>query len=375
MQPIEERADAVLRGPAVAEDRVPEGAQSLHWLDRAGYRIQQGGLAVSLGIVIRTMHFIFNPSAKPPPMEALDALRRRYFDLLDQDLRNVERGFYPRDLLFQFPYLEYARLLPDALADVPRIVSRRKRRQHDDLPKGIEAARYPSYYLRNFHWQTDGWLSDRSANLYDLSVEVLFQGTGDVMRRMAIPPVALGLAADRARSTKRVLDIACGTGRFLLQLHRAMPFAKLYGVDLSPHYIARAKKLLEGIPDIALLAENAESIPLQGDLFDAVTSVFLFHELPKDARRNVIREAYRVLRPGGRLVICDSAQLADSPELKDFLDAFEMLYHEPFYKSYVRDDLTSVLTECGFESVSSTPRFLSKIVVGVKPGGPAEFLG
>jgi ubiquinone/menaquinone biosynthesis C-methylase UbiE len=103
-----------------------------------------------------------------------------------------------------------------------------------------------------------------------------------------------------------------------------------------------------------------------------VTSVFLFHELPKDARRNVIREAYRVVKPGGRLVICDSAQLAESGELEPFLHAFAALYHEPYYKSYMRDDLVAALTEQGFEGATCTPRFLSKIVVATKPGGRAE---
>ena len=40
-----------------------------------------------------------------------------------------------------------------------------------DLPAHVDRSRYPRYYLRTFHWQTDGWLSERSARLYDPSVE------------------------------------------------------------------------------------------------------------------------------------------------------------------------------------------------------------
>jgi ubiquinone/menaquinone biosynthesis C-methylase UbiE len=347
-------------------------------MESARYRIQHGSLAISLGLIIRAMHFLFEPGAEKPPFEAIDVLRRRFFRLLDTDLENVERGYYPRELLFQFPYRDYARLLPDALADVPRIVSRRKQGNFSDLPAGIPADRYPSYYLRNFHWQTDGWFSDRSASLYDLSVEVLFQGTADIMRRMAIPHVVDAVRAARraegAKAVPRVLDIACGTGRFLHQLHRAIPDAKLYGLDLSPNYVAHAKKLLADVPDIALLAENAENIPLQDSSFDAVTSIYLFHELPKDARRNVVREAFRLLKPGGRIVIMDAAQPSESPSLQVFFDAFEWLYHEPYFKSYLRDDLGEMLREQGFKDISTSPHMFSKLVVGTKPGSPAELL-
>ena len=148
-----------------------------------------------------------------------------------------QRGYYPRELLYQFPLLRYLRQLPEALGDLPRFLWRSFTEQHDDLPAHVDRSRYPRYYLRTFHWQTDGWLSERSARLYDPSVEFLFGGTADTMRRMAIPPVVEAL---RGVARPRVLDIACGTGRFLLQLSRALPQAKLYGLDLSAPYLAHA---------------------------------------------------------------------------------------------------------------------------------------
>ena len=48
----------------------------------------------------------------------------------------------------------------------------------------------PRYYQQNFHFQTDGYLSDHSARLYDFQVESLFAGTADVMRRRAYVPIA-----------------------------------------------------------------------------------------------------------------------------------------------------------------------------------------
>lgn len=338
-------------------------------LDRAGYQLQQGSLAASFGLFTRAFHAVLQPGMRRPTRAEMEAVHRRFIELLDEDLANVERGIYPRELLFQLPFGAYLRAVPAALLDAPRMIRRRRRGDYDDLPKGIDRSSYPAYYRRNFHWQTDGWLSDRSAKLYDFGVEILFGGTGDVMRRMALPPI---LEVARAKEDLRVLDVACGTGRFLHQLRRAAPRARLYGVDLSPHYLARARELLDdggASPPATFLAENAESLPFRDASFDVVSSVFLFHELPSDARRNVTREALRVLKPGGRFVICDSAQLTDSPEMAFFLEEFQTLYHEPYYKGYLRDDLTRVLSETGFEAVASSPRFVSKIVVGTKASG------
>jgi ubiquinone/menaquinone biosynthesis C-methylase UbiE len=332
-------------------------------IDRMRYRAQHYGLTLSLAIPRQLLSFAVAPRHTRFDTSIFNTLQRRYDALLELDLDNVAHGYYPRELLYQFPLFDYLRQVPEALVDLPRFLWRSYRRVSDDLPAGIDRRRYPRYYLRTFHWQTDGWLSDRSARLYDASVEFLFGGTADIMRRMAIPPVVDAL---RGRERPRLLDLACGTGRFLLQLHRALPHAQLFGLDMSGPYLARAGELLAGT-DTSLIADNAEAVPLADGQFDAVTSVFLFHELPADARRRVMREAWRVLAPGGRFVVCDSAQLADSRELEAVLRAFHATYHEPYYKGYLRDDLAAVMSECGFELQSSTPHLVSKVVVGRKP--------
>jgi ubiquinone/menaquinone biosynthesis C-methylase UbiE len=122
------------------------------------------------------------------------------------------------------------------------------------------------------------------------------------------------------------------------------------------------------VAECALVVENAEHLPYVDAHFDVVTSVYLFHELPRSARRNVVREMFRVLRPGGLVVLEDSAQTSDSPQIAAVLAGFPAEYHEPFYKEYLADDLAGLLAECGFEVESSEPHLVAKVVVARKPG-------
>ena len=67
-----------------------------------------------------------------------------------------------------------------------------------------------------------------------------------------------------------------------------------------------------------------------------LVSIFLFHELPKNVRRDVLHEMYRCSSPG--LPCYSTRPTTDSHELKDVLRRFPETYHEPYYKSYLQDD-------------------------------------
>ncbi|HET7539813.1 MAG TPA: methyltransferase domain-containing protein [Polyangiaceae bacterium] len=341
-----------------------EGSPSLpNELTRYAYRARQA--AIRLPLV--AAHLGLRPFAKrravvPKPAE-IKALQAQLSALQDRDCENAELGLYPSRLLFDMRVAEYIKQLPSLATEVVRSLRRSQQRQVRDLPVGVDLSAYPDYFRRNFHWQTDGYLSERSAAVYDIGVEFLFFGTADVMRRQIVPPVTRYLRGrDVAAGPARVLDVACGTGSALNQLALAHPGERYWGLDLSPFYLQHAGRRLAHVRNLSLVTENAESMPLADASFEIVTCVYLFHELPARARRNVLREMHRVLEPGGLLVIEDAAQLSEAEDLRSFLENFALTMNEPFFFDYITSDLRALVAEAGFEVQSVERCFLSKVV-------------
>jgi ubiquinone/menaquinone biosynthesis C-methylase UbiE len=251
------------------------------------------------------------------------------------------------------------------------IWQRANQKRFQEFSPEIRTEGYPSYYLQNFHHQTDGYLSDMSANLYDLQVEILFNGTADAMRRRILAPLKQGLKAFNSVPAHqiRVLDVACGTGRTLKFIRATLPEASLFGTDLSDAYLRKANQTLSEIPGELpqLMQAKAEELAYVDNYFHAVTCVFLFHELPPAVRQRVIEECFRVTQPGGVFVICDSIQAIDSPEMMPAMENFSVMFHEPYYRNYITDDLVERLEKAGFQDIATQNHFMSKYWIAHKP--------
>lgn len=296
--------------------------------------------------------------------EMLNLIARRLEDLLEQDWEDAEAGVYPKAILFDNAWDDFFRYYPLIWLDTFAVWERVNNRNYQVFSPEIDLSGYPKYYLQNFHHQTDGYLSDTSANLYDLQVELLFGGAADPMRRRIISPLKSAL---KSNQPNRVLDVACGTGRTLKMLMDSIPDTSLYGLDLSVAYLRKAKAFLRHSIDMPQLIQgNGESLPFRDNYFDAIVSVFLFHELPPQARQNVINECCRVMKPGGMLVICDSVQASDSPEFQVTMKNFPLSFHEPYFRNYVSDDLNTRLTDAGFGKVETQIHFMSKYWITCK---------
>tara|TARA_B100000900_G_scaffold225055_1_gene191023 strand:+ start:1503 stop:2558 length:1056 start_codon:yes stop_codon:yes gene_type:complete len=291
-------------------------------------------------------------------------------DLREEDWKDSEEKIYPKKLLFDEPWIRYLMQYPKIWLDMPNTWERRKKQKNDDLPKTIEKEDYPNYYLRNFHHQTDGYLSDFSASIYDLQVDILFNGSANSMRRRILKPLKKGLENfdDRKNSSIKILDVATGSGRTLKQLRGAFPKEKIIGIDLSDSYLKEASRHISDLEGdlIELVQGNAENLPFEDNSLQAVTCVFLFHELPRTVRIKVLNEFYRVLEPGGTLVLADSIQIIDSPNFINIMEGFYKNFHEPFYCDYIKDDIDSRMGEIGFNKIITKSFFMTKVWSALK---------
>jgi len=128
-----------------------------------------------------------------------------------QDLANVEAGIYPLPADHDGSLLDLIRRSRLFFDDLPNIHRRRERRAHSEVLNETTRGTRPRYYLQNFHFQSGGWMTDNSAELYDTQVEVLFNGSANAIRRQALPQLH-EVFAGRDQRKLSLMDIGCGTG-------------------------------------------------------------------------------------------------------------------------------------------------------------------
>ncbi|MEM6381151.1 MAG: class I SAM-dependent methyltransferase [Pseudomonadota bacterium] len=284
-----------------------------------------------------------------------------------RDLANVEAGLYPapRD------NADWGQRIRDArafFADLPEVARRRAEQNHQEVHESDVAGKRPRYYEQNFHFQTDGWMSERSAQLYDTQVEVLFSGATEAMRRQALVPIADFMRGQDQRSV-RAVDLATGPGNMADALSHAYPRMPLTAVDLSEAYTRHALGRFKKARHHRGMVAKGETLPFADGSVDLLTCVFLFHELPPKIRKLVAAEIARVLRPGGLFAFVDSLQPGDTPAYDGLLELFPQLFHEPYYTSYATTDLTALFTDAGLEPAHDDTAFVSKVLAFRKPVG------
>jgi demethylmenaquinone methyltransferase / 2-methoxy-6-polyprenyl-1,4-benzoquinol methylase len=156
-----------------------------------------------------------------------------------------------------------------------------------------------------FEWTHDD-VFGRIADRYDLLCDVFSLGIHRLWKRR----VAARLAAEPWQT---LLDGATGTGDIILRLmrHGSTEGRRVVAADISPKMLAIAQRRLEASPSVELRRLDAESMPEIADVSVDAYSISLCLKICD--RRRALSEAFRVLMPGGRLVVLEASNIPWRP--------------------------------------------------------------
>ncbi len=150
-----------------------------------------------------------------------------------------------------------------------------------------------------------------------------------------------------------VLDLGSGGGiDVLLSARRVGPTGKAYGLDMTDEMLHLAKENARkaGVTNVQFLRGEMENIPLPGEEVDVIISNCVVNLSPdKDA---VLREAYRVLKPGGRIAIADIVTRGALPEA---IQKSMVAWTGCVAGALSIDDYTAKLRAAGFEGIDIEP--------------------
>jgi ubiquinone/menaquinone biosynthesis C-methylase UbiE len=165
------------------------------------------------------------------------------------------------------------------------------------------------------------------------------------------------------RENINFLDIGCGTGWAIGQVAKLVNNkGSFYGVDLSPKMIEKAKENFKGNDNFHFIKANAESIPLNDNLFDIIICTNSFHHYlyPDKA----LREIYRLLKYSGKFYILDPT--ADNFVFK-IADKIIKLIEPGHVKLYSTKEFKNLIVNAGLKYISTEIiRAHQKVHIGQK---------
>ena len=227
------------------------------------------------------------------------------------------------------------------------------------------AIEYPEYYLKPFHAYAEGnlcWLAacEAESATYSMALRVYPKDRLSAIEAQNRLRDSYTEALREHREKFNVndiepnviLDIGCSVGMSTRYISRQFPSARTIGLDLSPHMLAVASLRDERESDSSKrewVHEKGEDTKMADNSVDVVSLAFVIHECPETATNALMKEAMRILRPGGTFIMTDNnPQSAVIQKLPPALFTL-MKSTEPHSNEYYTINIVNMLNENGFE--------------------------
>jgi ubiquinone/menaquinone biosynthesis C-methylase UbiE len=223
-----------------------------------------------------------------------------------------------------------------------------------DIARGIGDA------VRRAAPETRGIRVDGRVRSVDRLENCISLGRQEAILRSTLDAAALGPG-------ERLVDIGCGTGKLVVAAaamlgDRHGGASHVLGIDATPGMIDLALRRARGAGVAAEFQVGvAEALPLDDGAADAVTSSYFFHHLPPDVKPEALREMWRILKPGGRLVITDYARAHGLAGLVASIP-MRMNFYE-YVRPQLGGELETIIAAQGLGAPEIVRRYLGYITV------------
>jgi tRNA (uracil-5-)-methyltransferase TRM9 len=166
----------------------------------------------------------------------------------------------------------------------------------------------------------------------------------------------LEFIADYVKNNDKILDYGCGNGRLL----EILSDKKLgyFGIDISRKLINLAKQKYKGKSIKFYKISSSRSLPFSDNYFNAVISIAVFHHFPPDYAEKMAKELFRILRPGGIIIMTvwnlnqERFRKLIKNGSKDIIVPFkdnDGKVFDRYHYLYTKKDLKKIFTGAGFK--------------------------